>query len=128
MYQDDNGTWPNLFFEVTGENRLVKLRTQFRIRDIDTLYEVTAYGFEANVNLSDNWKFYARVMNVDEATESRQTAFAQVRYLGWSGAEFFVEFGDAGHSNDLVNDGDFVNHDSGTTTDKVFKAFVRIYY
>ncbi len=54
VYEDNNGTWPNLFFEVTGENRLVKLRTQFRIRDIDTDYEVTAYGFEANVNLSDD--------------------------------------------------------------------------
>jgi len=128
VYEDDNGVWPNLFFEVTGENRLVKLRTQFRIRDIDSVYELTAYGFEANVNLSDTWKFYARVMNVDEQTESRQTAFAQVRYLGWSGAEFFVEFGNPDHSNDLVNDGDFVDHGSSTTTEQVFKAFLRIYY
>lgn len=128
VYEDNNGTWPNLFFELTGENRLVKLRTQFRIRDIDTDYEVTAYGFEANVNLSDVWKFYARVMNVDEATESRQTAFAQVRYLGWNSAEFFVEFGNPDHSNDLVNDGDFVSHGANSITQQVFKAFVRIYY
>ncbi len=113
---------------MTGENKLVKLRTQFRIKDIDSDYELTAYGFEANVNLSDSWKFYARVMNVDEQTESRQTAFAQIRYLGWQGAEFFVEFGNPDQSNDIVNDGDFVSHDSGATTDKVFKAFVRIYY
>ena len=128
VYEDDNGTWPNLFFEVTGENRLVKLRTQFRIRDIDTNYEVTAYGFEANVNLSEKWKFYARVMNVDEETESRQTAFAQIRYIAWSGGEFFVEFGNPDHSNDLANDGDFVSHGSSATTDKVFKAFIKLYY
>jgi hypothetical protein len=128
MYEDNNGIWPNLFFEVTGENRLVKLRTQLRIRDIDSDFEVTAYGFEANVNLTEKWKFYARVMNVDEHTESRQTAFGQLRYLGWSGAEFFIEFGNPDHSNDLVNDGDFVSHDSGAITDKVFKAFLRIYY
>ncbi len=128
VYEDGNGVWPNLFFEVTGENRLVKLRTQFRIKDIDSNFAINAFGFEANVNLTDNWKFYSRVMNVDEETESRQTAFAQVRYLGWSGAEFFVEFGNPDQSNDLVNDGDFVNHDSGATTDKVFKAFLRIYY
>lgn len=128
VYENTDGTWPNLFCEVTGENKLVKLRTQFRIKDIDSDYELTAYGFEANVNLSDSWKFYARVMNVDEQTESRQTAFAQIRYLGWQGAEFFVEFGNPDQSNDIVNDGDFVNHDSGATTDKVFKAFVRIYY
>jgi len=128
VYEDNNGTWPNLFFELIGENRLVKLRTQFRIKDIDTNYELRAYGFEANVNLSDLWKFYARVMNVDEETESRQTAFAQIRYLGWNSAEFFVEFGNPDHSNDLVNDGDFATHGSSNITEQVFKAFVRIYY
>jgi len=128
VYEDNNGTWPNLFFELTGENRLVKLRTQYRIKDIDTNYELRAYGFEANVNLSDLWKFYARVMNVDEETESRQTAFAQIRYLGWNSAEFFVEFGNPDQSNDLVNDGDFATHGSDAITEQVFKAFVRIYY
>jgi hypothetical protein len=128
VYHNKSGTWPNLFFELTGENRLVKLRTQFRIKDIDSDYEVTAYGFEANVNLSDLWKFYARVMNIDEATESRQTAFAQLRYLGWQSAEFFVEFGNPDHSNDLVNDDDFATHGSNAITEPVFKAFVRIYY
>lgn len=128
VYQNADGTWPNLFFEVTGENRLVKLRTQFRIRDIDTKYELTAYGFEANVNLSEQWKFYSRIMNVDERTESRQTAFAQLRYSGWSGAEFFVEFGNPDHSNDLVNDGDFVEHGKSATVEKVFKVFLKIYY
>jgi len=128
LYEDRNGTWPNLFCEVTGENKLVKLRTQFRIKDIDSPFEVTAYGFEANVNLSDSWKFYSRVMNVDEKTQSRQTAFAQLRYLGWQGGEFFVEFGNPDQSNDIVNDNDFVGHDMTATTEKVFKAFVRIYY
>jgi len=128
VYRNRSGTWPNLFFEVTGENRLVRLSTQYRIRDIDSHYELTAYAFEANVNLGDLWEFYARVMNVDEASESRQTAFAQLRYLGWSGAEFFVEFGNGDHSNDLVNDGDFVEHGKSTTTEQVFKAFLRLYY
>jgi hypothetical protein len=128
VYKDNNGTWPNLFFELIGENRVVKLRTQFRIKDIDTVYELTAYGFEANVNISDLWKFYARVLNVDEESESRQTAFAQIRYLGWNSAEFFVEFGNPDHSNDLVNDGDFATHGSSNITEQVFKAFVRIYY
>jgi len=127
-FENRDGIWPNLFTEVTGENRLVKLVLQYRIKDMNADYELTAYGFGVNVNLSENWKFYARVMNVDELTESRQTAFAQLRYLGWSGAEFFVEFGNPDQSNDFVNDGDFVNHDSGATTEKVFKAFVRIYY
>jgi hypothetical protein len=128
VYQDKNGTWPALFFEVTGENRLVRLRSQFAIKDIDSPYEILAFAFEANVNLTDRWKFYSRVMNVDEKTESRQTAFMQLRYLGWQGAEFFIEFGNEGHSNDLTRDGDFVNRDSSSTTELVFKTFLRIYY
>ena len=61
-------------------------------------------------------------------TESRQTAFAQIRYLGWNSAEFFVEFGNGDHSNDLANDGDFATHGSSNITEQVFKTFVRIYY
>jgi hypothetical protein len=48
--------------------------------------------------------------------------------LGWTGAEIFVEFGNPDQSNDLVNDNDFATHDSGAVTERVFKAFVRIYY
>ena len=42
--------------------------------------------------------------------------------------EFFIEFGNGGHSNDLVNDGDFVEHTRDTTTEQVFKAFIKLYY
>ncbi len=130
VHENRDGTWPNLFTEITGENRLVKLMLQYRIKDIDADYEITAYGFGVNVNLTEDWKFYARVMNVDELTESRQTAFAQLRYLGWSGAEFFVEYGNPDHSNDFVNDGDFVTNGDWAprSPQEVFKAFVRIYY
>jgi hypothetical protein len=132
--EDNVGIKPNLFCELIGENRLVKLRTQFRMKDIDRSNEVTAYGFDANVNLNELWKFYVRILNVDELTESRQTVFAQLRYLGWNSAEFFVEFGNPDHSNDLVNDGDFglwedaKPEEVSTITEQVFKAFVRIYY
>ncbi len=51
-------------------------------------------------------------------------------YLGWSGAEFFVEYGNPDHSNDFVNDGDFVTNGDWAprSPQEVFKAFVRIYY
>jgi hypothetical protein len=123
-----DGTWPNLFLEVAGENKLVRIRAQYRIRDIDTDYEVIAYGFDANANLTDQWKFYARLLTVDEKTEARETVFAQIQYTGWSSAEFFVEFGDAGASWDLVQSDDFVSHGSGAVTVRMFKAFLRLYY
>jgi hypothetical protein len=123
-----DGTWPNLFLEISGENRLVRIRAQYRIKDMDTQYEIQAYGFEANANLTDDWKLYARALTVDEKTEARETVFAQVQYTGWSSAEFFLEFGDSGASWDLVRSDDFVNHDSSDVTVRVFKAFMRLYY
>jgi hypothetical protein len=127
-YINKDGTWPNLFLEVAGENRLVRIRAQYRIRDINTDYEVTAYGFDTNANLTDHWKFYARLLTVDEKTEARETVFAQIQYTGWNSTEFFLEFGDSGASWDLVQTDDFVNHDSSAVTVRVFKAFLRLYY
>jgi hypothetical protein len=127
-YINKDGTWPNLFMEVAGENKLVRIRAQYRIKDINTDYEITAYGFDANANLTDRWKFYARLLAVDEKTEARETVFAQIQYTGWSSAEFFLEFGDSGASWDLVQSEGFVNHDSNAVTVRVFKAFLRLYY
>jgi hypothetical protein len=123
-----DGTWPNLLFEVGGENKLVKIRTQFRVKDMGTDYQVRVYGFEANANLTEKWKFYTRLLTVDEKTEARETIFAQLQYTGFQGAEFFIEFGDWSQSNDLVNTEGFVNHDSDATTRRLFKSFLRIYY
>jgi hypothetical protein len=127
-YINKDGTWPNLFMEVAGENKLVRIRAQYRMKDISTDYELTAYGFDANANLTDRWKFYARLLTVDEKTEARETAFAQIQYTGWSSAEFFVEFGESGDSWDLVQSEGFVNHDSSAVTVRKFKIFLRLYY
>jgi hypothetical protein len=123
-----DGTWPNLFLAIQGENRLVRIRATYRIKDWDTRYEINAYGFEANANLTERWKLYARILTVDEKTEARETVFAQIQYTGWSNAEAFLEFGDSGSSWDLVNTDGFVNNDSNQVTTRVFKAFMRLYY
>jgi hypothetical protein len=124
-----DGTWPNAFFEVAGENRIVRIRAQYRIKDLGTDYEIKAFGFEATANLTEDWKFYTRLLTVDEKTEARETVFAQIQYNGWQSAEFFVEFGDGNQSNDLVNDdGDFVNNGINDNTRLYFKAFMRLYY
>lgn len=123
-----DGIWPNAIFEVSGENNVVKIRTQFRIKDIDTNYEVRVFGFEANANLTEKWKFYTRLLLVDEKTEARETVFAQLQYTGWRNAEFFIEFGEWGQSNDLVNTEWFISHENSSTTSRVFKSFLRLYY
>jgi hypothetical protein len=123
-----DGTWPNLFFEVAGENKLAKIRTQFRVKDLGTDYQLRVYGFEADANLTANWKLYTRLLLVDEKTEARESVFAQIYYRGWQSAEFFIEYGNGDQSNDLVNDGDFVNHDSSSTSARVFKIFLKLSY
>jgi len=123
-----DGVWPNLIFEVSGENNLAKIKTQFRIKDIGTDYQIRIYGFEANANITEKWKFYTRLMSVEEKTESRETVFAQLRYTGWQSAEFFMEFGDWGQSNDLVNTEWFISHENNQTTRRQFKTFLRLYY
>jgi hypothetical protein len=89
---------------------------------------VRVFGFEANANLTDNWKFYTRLLMVDETTEARETIFTQVQYTGWSSAEFFIEFGDWGQSNDLVNTDWFIDHSNNDTTRRQFKTFLKLYY
>jgi hypothetical protein len=127
-FVNKDGTWPNLFFEVAGENKLAKIRTQFRIKDMGSDYQLRAYGFEADANLTDKWKFYTRLLAVDEKTESRESVFAQIYYRGWQSAEFFIEYGSGDQSNDLVNDGDFVAHESSSVTARVFKIFLKLNY
>ncbi|MCX5801615.1 MAG: hypothetical protein NTX17_09545 [Candidatus Eisenbacteria bacterium] len=127
-YRDNNGIYPNFLFEVAGENRLARIRTQLRVKDINTIYQLEAYGFEMSVNLSDKWKFYSRVMNVNVPTQSRQTVFLQLRYTGWTSGEGFVEFGNPDQSNDLVNDDDFVQWDSNASTQRYVKLFLKMYY
>ena len=122
-------TYPSLFNEISFENYFAKVRLQFRWKDINTPYEIQAFGMELNANLSEKWKFYARAMNVNEISESRQTVFVQLQYTGWSNTDVFIEFGNPDDSNDdLTNDDDFVNVDSEKEIDTIFKTYLRIYF
>jgi hypothetical protein len=123
-----DGTWPNWFFEVIGENKLVKLRTQYRIRDQGTEYQVRAFAFELNANITDKWKFYTRLLTADEKTEARESVWAQLQYLGWNSADFFVEFGDGGQNWELTNSDAFIDHNSSDVTRRWFKLFLKLYY
>ncbi|MFH0778827.1 MAG: hypothetical protein V2A71_09375 [Candidatus Eisenbacteria bacterium] len=127
-YRDNNGAYPNFFFEVAGENRLARIRTQLRVKDISTEYQLEAYGFEMSVNVTDKWKFYSRVMNVNVPIQSRQTVFLQLRYLGWNNGEAFVEFGNPWHSDYLVNDDDFVQWSGNTGIERYVKLFLKLTY
>lgn len=95
-------TYPNYYAEVSVENFLAKIRIQARLRDAGTFRELSAFGFDMNVNLTEKLKGYLRMLTVDEETEGRQTLFAQLKYDLGPGAEFYFEYGDPGQSDNLI--------------------------
>jgi len=106
---NDFFTYPDWFAEVSVENFLAKIRLQGRIRDIGTFREVTAFGFDMNVNITERLKGYLRMLNVNEEIEARHTMFAQLKYELGFGANLFFEYGDAGQSDNIVYTDWFVN-------------------
>ncbi len=99
---NDFFTYPGWFGEISVENFLAKIRLQGRVRDAGTFRQVTAFGFDMNVNITDKLKGYLRMLNVNEETEARHTMFAQLKYDLGFGAEFYFEYGDAGQSDNIV--------------------------
>jgi len=110
---NDFFTYPGWFGEVSVENFLAKIRLQGRVRDVGTFRQVTAFGFDMNVNITDRLKAYIRMLNVNEETEARHTMFAQLKYDLGFGAEFYFEYGDAGQSDNIVYTDWFVQESNG---------------
>jgi hypothetical protein len=124
----DFTTYPNWYADLSVENRLVKVRVQGRIRDWNTFRQVWAFGYDMEFNATGKLKGYFRILNVNEQTEARSTLFAQIRYDIGYGAEFFLEYGNAGQSEHLVRTDYFVNEGSGDRLDHVLKMFLKIYF
>ena len=99
---NDFYTYPDWFGEVSVENFLAKIRLQARVKDAGTFRQVTAMGFDMNVNLTEHLKGYLRALNVNEETEARNTLFAQLKYDLGMGSQIFFEYGDAGQSDNLA--------------------------
>jgi len=102
-------TFQNLILELQGQNRLVSVRPEVRLRDFGTRFSVQGYGMEINLNVSSKWKFFGRFLNANENTESRQTVFLQARYSGFNNAELYLEYGDGGRSDRLAENDGFVS-------------------
>ena len=125
---NDFFTYPEWFAEVSVENFLAKIRIQARVRDAGTFREVTAVGFDMNVNITERLKGYLRMMNVNEETEARHTMFAQLKYdIGW-GAEFYFEYGDPGQSDNIVHTDWFVNEGNNDNLRDRLKLLVRTWF
>lgn len=119
-------TYPNIFAELSVENRLAKVRIQARIRDWTTFREIVAYGYDMEFNATGKLKGYFRILNVNEETEARATVYARVSYdIGYK-AELFAEYGNGWRSENLVNTDNFVTEGSGDRIDHQIKMFLKL--
>jgi hypothetical protein len=121
-------TYPNIFAELSMENRIAKVRVQCRFRDYSTFREVFAYGYDIEFNATGKLKTYFRVLNVNEETEARATLFAHVRYDIGYGAELFLEYGEPSHSDNLVNTDWFVQEGNNDRLVNRARMFLKIYF
>ena len=125
---NDFQSYPDWFGEVSVENFLAKVRLQARIKDAGTFRQVTIFGFDMSVNITEKLKGYLRAMNVNEETEARHTLFAQLKYdIGW-GAEVYFEYGDAGQSSNLAYTDWFVHEGSNDNLSDRFKLLVKAWF
>jgi hypothetical protein len=123
---NDFFTYPNWFAEMSVENFLAKIRIQARLKDAGTFRELTAYGFDMNVNITERLKGYLRMLNVNEELRARHTLFAELKYDLGFGAEFFFQYGDPGQSDNLVNTDWFVSEQVNQNLDENYKLRNRI--
>ena len=128
---DDSLTLPLMSVGATGVISVLGNLIPDKIKamvDAGTFREVTAIGFDMNVNITERLKGYLRMLNVNEETEARHTLFAQLKYdIGW-GAEFYFEYGDAGQSDNLVYTDWFVKEDTGDNLADRFKVLVKAWF
>jgi len=108
-------TYPNIFAELSVENRLAKVRIQGRIRDWRTFRQIYAYGYDMEFNATGKLKGYFRILNVNEETEARATVYARVSYDVGYKAELFAEYGNGYDSDNLVNTDGFVTEGTSST-------------
>ncbi len=127
--KDTAQTWTHLFFEIGGENNLMKLKLQYKIMDFGinrhgqsvyySIGERNLVGAEMRINLTNDLFFYSRFAVGMGTGNSWESLFLQLGYRGFKNAEIFLEYGEPGHTDgDLVNDWDFSNNPYVRTEDR----------
>ncbi len=117
-WKDHLGTWNHFLLEVVGENRTLRVKLQYMIKDIGvnthgreveySLGQRHLFGTELRVNLTPSLQFYGRAAWGLGTFRTWESVFFQLAYRRFQNTELFLEYGDPGQTDgNLVQDWDF---------------------
>jgi hypothetical protein len=116
----------DLFTELQVENRLAKLLTQFKIKDMGETEEKQIWGIECSVNLTERWKLFSRGMVANDRGGSRFSVFGEVSYKIGGNTEAYIQYGPSWWGQyGLVNDDNFA---SGGEMKEEIKLIVKSWF
>ena len=100
----------DLFTELSVENKLAKLLTQFKIKDFGETWEKQIAGVELSVNLADKWRVFTRGMIINDRVGARYSIFTELQYRTGGNTELYLQYGPSYWGQyGLVNDDGFVS-------------------
>jgi len=100
----------DFFTELSVENKLAKLITQFKIKDYGETWEKQIAGVELSVNLADKWRVFTRGMIINDRVGSRYSFFTELQYRTSGNAELYLQYGPSyWGQHGLVNDDGFIS-------------------
>ena len=116
----------DLFTELQVENRLAKLMTQFKIKDLGETEEIQIWGIETSVNLTDKWRFFSRGLLANDRSGSRISIFGEISYKIGGNTEAYFQYGSSEYGRyGLVNDDGFA---TGGNMKNEVKLIVRCWF
>ena len=103
----------DFFTELSVENKIAKLLTQFKIKDINTLDEKQIGGIELSANITNKMRIFTRGMIAGDKAGSRHSIFTEIQYRLTGNTELYLQYGPSWWgAYGLVNDDGFAS--SGT--------------
>ncbi len=100
----------DFFVELSVENKLAKLLTQFKIKDMGQAEEKQIGGIELSANIMPKIRLFTRGMIANDKAGSRHSIFAEIQYRITGNTELYLQYGPSWWgAYGLVNDDGFAS-------------------
>lgn len=136
--QDKKGDWKHLFLQIQGENKQMKVKLQYKIKDIGinikgknndySIGQRSILGTEMWINMTGWLQFYMRGALGNGQGLNWNSFFAQLAIRKFTNSEIFIEYGDPGATDqDLTNDPDIADFPYQRIRDR-FKILLKYWF